>query len=141
MNDQLLTFFHNHLGLFAATAGVLLLLIANEVHGSLTGGKKLGPQEAVRLINDRSPIVVDLRSPADFKKSHLLNAINLPLAKLEARAGEIGKDKSRPVLVYDALGGGGDAVVTLKKLGFTEVYPLRGGINGWLSGNLPVTAR
>ncbi len=142
MNDQLLTFFHNHLPLFAAAAGVLLLLIANEVHGSLTGGKKLGPQEAVRMINDREPLVIDLRAAGDFKKSHLLNAVNLPLAKLESRAGEIGKDKARPVIVYDALGGGGsEAAAKLRKLGFTEVYPLRGGINGWLSSNLPVTAK
>jgi rhodanese-related sulfurtransferase len=141
LNDQLLTFFHNHLALFAAAAGVVLLIIANEVHGTLTGGKKLGPLEAVRLINDRDPLVIDLRAPADFKKGHLLNAINLPLAKIEARIGELGKDKARPVIVYDALGGGVDAVTKLRALGFTEVYPLRGGINGWLSSNLPVTAR
>lgn len=141
MNDQLLTFFHNHLPLFAGAAGVLLLIVANEVHGSLTGGKKLGPQEAVRLINDRTPVLVDLRAPADFKKSHLLNAINLPLAKLDERAAEIGKDKARPVIVYDALGGGGEAAAKLRKLGHTEVYPLRGGLNGWLTSNLPVTAK
>ena len=141
LNDTLLTFFHNHLPLFAAAGGVLLLLIANEVHGNLTGGKKLGPQEAVRLINDREPLLLDLRAPADFKKAHLLNAINLPLAKLDARIGEIGKDKARPVIVYDALGGGTDAVARLRKLGFSEVYPLRGGLNGWLSSNLPVTSK
>ncbi len=141
LTDTLLTFFHNHLPLFGAAAGVLLLLIANEVHGNLTGGRKLGPLEAVRLINDREPLLLDLRAPADFKKAHLLNAINLPLAKIDARIGEIGKDKTRPVIVYDALGGGVDAVTKLRKLGFAEVYPLRGGLNGWLSSNLPVTSK
>ncbi len=141
MNDQLLAFFHNHLGLFAAAAGVLLLLIANEVHGSVTGGRKLGPQEAVRLINDREAVVVDLRPAADFKKAHLLRAINLPVAKLDERAAELGKDKARPVILYDALGGGGEAAAKLRKLGHTEVYPLRGGINGWIGANLPVTVK
>lgn len=140
MPDQLLSFAQAHLGLFAALAAVLTLLVANEIHGIITGGRKLGPLEVVRLINDREPVVVDVRPAADFKKGHLLNAMSLPLAKLEERANEIAKDKTRPVVVYDALGGT-EAAVKLRKLGFTEVYPLRGGLNAWLGANLPVTAK
>jgi rhodanese-related sulfurtransferase len=142
VSDQLLTFFHAHIGLFIAFAVVLALFVANELHGAVTGGKKLGPMEAVRLINDREPVVVDVRPAADFKKGHLLNAMSLPLAKLEERASEIAKDKSKPVIVYCALGGTSvEAALKLRKLGFSEVYPLRGGINGWLGANLPVTAK
>ncbi|MDR3417793.1 MAG: rhodanese-like domain-containing protein [Nevskia sp.] len=139
---QLVEFFHHHIGLFAALAAVLALLLANELHGAIAGGRRLAPLEAVRLINDREAIVVDVRPPADFKKGHLLNALNLPLSKLEERAGELGKDKSRPVLVYCALGGTAtEAAAKLRKLGHSEVYPLRGGLNGWLGSNLPVTAK
>jgi len=96
----------------------------------------------VRLINDREAIVVDLRAAGDYKKGHLLNALNLPAAKLAERAGELGKDKSKPVLLYCALGSvAGEAAAQLRKLGYSEVYPLRGGINGWLSSNLPVTVK
>lgn len=140
--QQYLEFIANHPGLFAALAGVVALLIANEIHGSFTGGKRLSAAEAVRLINDREPLIVDLRAPGDFKRSHLLNAVNIPLARLEERIGELGKDKSRPVLVYDSLGTGAtEAVARLRKHGFTEAYPLRGGLNGWLGASLPVTAR
>ncbi len=142
MTDQLLTFFHTHTLLFAAAAAVLLALAANEVHGAITGGARLGAMDAVRLINDREPVVVDLRAAGDFKKSHLLNALSLPLAKLEERASEIGKDKSKPIIVYDALGGGAvEGAAKLRKLGYAEVYPLRGGLNGWLGANLPVTSK
>ncbi|GAC1632690.1 MAG: rhodanese-like domain-containing protein [Nevskia sp.] len=142
MTDQLLTFFHAHVPLFIALALVLAVLVANELHGALTSGAKLGPMEAVRLINDREPVVVDVRAPADFKKGHLLNAMSLPIGKLEERASEISKDRSRPVIVYDALGGVGiEAALKLRKLGFSEVYPLRGGLNGWLGANLPITAK
>jgi rhodanese-related sulfurtransferase len=140
--QQYLEFITHHPGLFAALAGVLALLIANEVHGNLTGGKRLSASEAVRLINDREPLIVDLRAPGDYKRSHLLQALNIPLAKLEERVGELGKDKTRPVLLYDMLGGGGgEAAVKLKKHGFVEAYPLRGGLNAWLGANLPVTAK
>jgi rhodanese-related sulfurtransferase len=128
--------------LFAALAGVVALLIANEVHGNLTGGKRLSIPEAVRLINDREPLIVDVRTVADFKRSHLLNALNIPLAKIDERATELGRDKSRPILIYDALGSSaGEAADKIKKLGHAEAYPLRGGINSWLGASLPVTAK
>lgn len=140
--QQFLEFFANHLVLFAAFGTVLLLMVANEVHGSLTGGKRVGPMEAVRMINDREPVIVDLRPAGDFKKGHLLNAINVPLAKLDERAGDLGKDKNRPVLLYCALGtSSGEAAARLRKLGFTEAYPIRGGLNAWMQSNLPVTAK
>jgi rhodanese-related sulfurtransferase len=140
--QQFIEFFGNHLVLFAAFGTVLLLIVANEVHGNVTGGKRVGPLEAVRMINDREPVIVDLRPAADFKKGHLLNAINVPLAKLEERVGDLGKDKTRPVLLYCALGGtSGEAAARLRKLGFAEAYPLRGGLNAWMQSNLPVTAK
>lgn len=140
--QQFIEFFGNNLALFAALAAVIVLLIANEVHGSLTGGKRLSALEAVRMINDREPVIVDLRPVADYKKGHLLNAINLPVAKLDEKVGELGKDKSRPVLLYCALGGSsGEAAAKLRKLGYTEAYPIRGGLNAWLQNNLPVTAK
>jgi rhodanese-related sulfurtransferase len=140
--QQFLEFFANHLLLFAALGGVIALIVANEVHGGLTGGKRLSALEVVRMINDREPLIVDLRPAPDFKKGHLLNAINLPLAKLDERLNEIGKDKSRPVILYCALGGSsGEAASKLRKLGYAEAYPLRGGLNAWLQNNLPVTAK
>lgn len=140
--SQLVEFFGNHVGLFVALGVVVLLLIANEVHGTLTGGKRLSVPEAVRLINDRDPLILDVRTPADFKKGHLLNAHNAPLTKLDESLGSASKDKSKPVLVYCALGSSSiSAAERLRKLGYAEVYPLRGGINAWLGASLPVTAR
>jgi rhodanese-related sulfurtransferase len=140
--DQLLTFLHAHYGLFAALAAVGIATIANEVHGVLRAGARLAPLDAVRLINDRDALVLDVRPHADFKKSHLLNAVNMPLAKFAEHATEIGKDKNRPVIVYCALGSSQvEAAQTLRKLGHVEVYLLRGGLSGWLGANLPVTAK
>jgi len=139
---QLLEFFSNHPSLFIALGVVLALLVANEVHGAVTGGKRLNAPEAVRLINDRDPIVLDVRPLADFKRGHLLHAQNVPLTKLDEQLGAIAKDKARPILVYCALGGSSStAAEKLKKHGYAEVYPLRGGINAWLSANLPVTTK
>ncbi|MFA5941865.1 MAG: rhodanese-like domain-containing protein [Sinimarinibacterium sp.] len=139
---QFVEFFGNHVGLFVALGVVALVMIANEVHGALTGGKRLSVPEAIRLINDRDPIILDVRTPADFKKGHLLHAQNAPLTKLDESLGTAGKDKSKPVLVYCAMGPSSvNAAERLRKLGFAEVYPLRGGLNAWLGASLPVTAK
>lgn len=140
--QQFIEFFGNNLPLFSAAIVIVALIVANEVHGTVTGGKRLSAPEAVRMINDREPLVVDLRSAADFKKGHLINALNLPAQKIGERSSELGKDKSRPIILYCALGGSSrEAAMTLRKQGFAEVYPLRGGMNGWLQNNLPITAK
>jgi rhodanese-related sulfurtransferase len=139
---QLLEFFHNHTLLFAAAGVVLVLLIVNESTATLLGEVRIGATEAVRLINDRDAVIVDLRPAAEFKRGHLLNAVNLPFAKIEERVSELGKDKARPVLLYCALGSmATQAAAKLKKLGYSEVYPLKGGLNAWTGANLPVTAK
>ncbi len=139
---QLVEFFHNHTLLFVAGGVLLLLLVVNEMTAGLMGEKRVNAQDAVRLINDRDAVIVDLRPSAEYKRGHLLNAMNLPFAKLEERASELGKDKARPVLLYCALGSvSGQAAAKLKKLGYAEVYPLQGGLNAWTGANLPVTAK
>ena len=139
--DQLLAFVQNHVGLFVALVVVVVLLVANEVHGNIAGGKRLTALEAVRFINDRDPVIVDLRPASDFKRGHLLNAVNAPFAKFDEYVGQF-KDKSRPVLLYCALGTMGSTIAEkLRQQGYAEVYPLRGGINAWLMNSLPVTVK
>ena len=126
----------------AALATVMLAIIANEVHGNMTGGRKLSAPEAVRLINDRDARVVDVRPVADFKKGHLLGAVNVPHDKLKDRLTELGKDKTHPVILYCALGGTArESALLLKAQGYTEAYPLAGGLNAWMAANLPVTVK
>jgi rhodanese-related sulfurtransferase len=139
---QLLEFIGQHPVLFSALGAAVILLILNEMSHLVTGEKRLTPPEAVRLINDRHALVLDVRPPADFKKGHILNALNVPQPKLAERIGELGKDTARPIVVYCALGGvAAQAAHALKQAGFTEVYPLKGGLNSWLSASLPVTTR
>ena len=140
--DQLLPFVGQHPVLFSALGAAFVLLILNEMSGLVTGEKRLSPAEAVRLINDRHALVLDVRAPGDFKKGHILNALNVPQQKLAERLSELGKDTARPIVVYCALGGvSAQASHTLKKAGYSEVYPLKGGLNSWLSASLPVTTR
>jgi rhodanese-related sulfurtransferase len=128
--------------LASALGAVAVLLILNEMSGFVTGEKRLSPPEVVRLINDAHALVVDVRPAGDYKKGHILNAVNLPQAKLAERIGELGKDTARPIVVYCALGGvSAQAAHALRKAGYSQAWPLAGGLNGWLAASLPVTTR
>jgi rhodanese-related sulfurtransferase len=140
--QQLIEFLTRHWILSSALLAVLVLMALNELWMMLRSEKKLSPPDAVRLINDNNALVLDVRSVADFKKGHIINALNIPLAKLEERIGEIGKNKEKPVLCYCMLGSSAPQACTrLKKLGFTTVYSLRGGLNAWQGASLPVTIK
>lgn len=138
----IIEFLSAHWILSSALVLVLVAMVANELWTNLRGEKRLSPAEAVRLINDQNAALLDVRSPADFKKSHLLNAVNIPAARIEERINEIAKLKERTVLCYCALGSlAPQACTTLRKQGFTTVYSLKGGLNAWQGASLPVTTK
>lgn len=140
--DSLLVFVGNHPLLFSALALVMLAIIANEVHGSLRGGSKVSPLAAVRLANDENARFIDLRSPADFKRGRVINAVNVPANRLDEHLASLEKDKARPLVVYCAMGTTAPAVADrLRKAGFSSVHAMRGGINAWQAAGLPLVSK
>jgi rhodanese-related sulfurtransferase len=53
-----------------------------------------------RALQDKSALVVDVRTPDEFAKAHFDGAVSIPLPELAARAAELPKDK--PVILYCA---------------------------------------
>lgn len=139
--EELLAFVARHPMLFSALGVVALLIVANELHGTLRGGRRLTPVEAVRLSNDRDARFVDVRTPADFKRGHIIGAVNIPASKIDSSPKELAKLKETPLVVYCALGASAPGVVErLRKQGFEEVYAMRGGINAWQQAGLPISS-
>lgn len=65
----------------------------------LAGGEILGEESAARLIADGGQLV-DIRSPADFRRDALPGALNLPVEALSYDFRQL--DKQEPVIVYGA---------------------------------------
>src|SRR4051812_39555447 len=86
-----------------------------------TGGPAVSPQDATLMINRRDALVLDVRSPEEYGKGHILNARNVPLSQLEGRAGELQKHKTRPVIVCED-GARSAAAGVLRKIGFEKVH-------------------
>ena len=54
-------------------------------------------------------------------------------------AQELGRFTARPLITYSDRGNHGrNAAGTLAKLGFKEIYTLRGGLRAWVDAGLPL---
>jgi len=104
-------------------------------------GRGLSSPDAIQLINRRNAVVVDIRSAEAFAAGHLPQARHLPLADLSAKAAQVAKNKSIPIIVV-CQGGvqSAKAQTVLSGAGYTEVYGLDGGIDGWKKAGMPVVA-
>lgn len=102
------------------------------------GGPRVSATDAVQLINRHDAVVVDIREPNEYAVSHIINSRNVPLKELDSRVKELARFKEKPVIVTCDTGNrsrGG--VAALKKLGFTQVYNLTGGLGAWQQAGLP----
>ena len=99
-------------------------------------GDSLSVHQLTAQVNSANAQVVDLRELKEFRDGHIVNAVNIPFAKLAERQGEL--DKARPVILVDKMGQHtGTAGRSLKAAGF-QVARLTGGMAEWTGSNLPV---
>lgn len=69
----------------------------------------------------RGALIVDVRTPAEYKKRHGDNSINIPLDELEKRLSEL--NKAKPVILCCFSGARSRvAQKILEKNGFEEIY-------------------
>lgn len=125
---------------------VLVLLVSGGmlvwpfVGGRFSGVREIGAFEATALINRRNAVLVDVRDDKEYTDGgRIPNAVHLPQSQLAERAQELKKHTARPLIVYCERGQRSRvAAGTLAKLGFAEVYTLRGGLRAWSEAGLPV---
>jgi rhodanese-related sulfurtransferase len=78
--------------------------------------------EVKPTVKNNTPILVDVRTPAEFKSGAVDGAINIPLDEIKRRYKEFGEDVSREITVYCASGArSAYAQNVLKELGYTNV--------------------
>lgn len=107
-----------------------------------TGASSIGPQKAVMLINRQGAVVVDVREKKEFDTGHIVDSINIPLAKLKQRLSELRKHKEKPVVVVCKLGQhSSDAAKTLQESDYAEVFRLSGGLTEWKAQSLPLVQK
>jgi rhodanese-related sulfurtransferase len=132
------SFFANYLNIaliaIALVSGVLLAwpTITRRGHG-------LSAADATQLINRRNAVVLDVRTAEQYGQGHLPQARNYPFEELTAKASQISKNKSTPLLLVCQNGQRArKAEQVLTEAGYAEVYSLQGGLEAWQTAGMPV---
>jgi len=126
---------------------VMLMFVASISLGGCFGSaeadnpKHVNVMEFQKLINEvPGAVVVDVRTPQEFGAGHLQGAILLPVQVLDTKATQVLQDKNAPYFVYCRSGNRSEVAVNmLKKMGYTNVTNMLGGIIDWSNKGLPLT--
>ncbi|HET7129170.1 MAG TPA: molybdopterin-synthase adenylyltransferase MoeB [Gaiellaceae bacterium] len=82
---------------------------------------------------------VDVREVEEWQQGHLPGAVLVPRGNLESRIERVAPDKSRPVVLYCAVGArSAFAAKSLSELGYADVHSLAGGIEDWKRDGLEI---
>ena len=136
---SIITFLYAHWVLSSLFVVFFLAYIAFEMRVRFLGPKRLSPQEAVALLNQKDPILLDLRDKSKFDQGHIIKARQCAAGDLQPTLEKLKVSKEQPIILVCQLGQTTSATGTkLKKLGFTAVYQLSGGMQAWTTAELPV---
>lgn len=125
--------------LIAALLATIGMLITHEGRKS---GPALSPQQAINLINSEEGVFVDLRDAAAFKQGHIVDALHIPMSKLQERSSELASYKDKPVILVCNMGQqAATAGKQLRAAGFNQVYKMAGGMMEWSNLQLPTVRK
>jgi len=123
---------------FAALLALAVMLIVHETRKS---GPSLTPQQAINLVNEENGVFLDLRDASEFKKGHIVSAINIPSARLPERMVELEKYQDKPIVLVCKMGQqSGVAGKQLKAANYGKVYKMSGGMMEWGNLQLPMVS-
>jgi rhodanese-related sulfurtransferase len=117
------------------------LLLGGLLWWDIRHAPQFAPSQLVRedgsMAIGKPPLVLDVRTEAEFARGHVPNAANVPFFSYESLAA-IKSPKDRPVIVYCELGPRAAwARWMLRLAGFTEVKHLAGHMAAWRDANMP----
>ncbi|MCI6673271.1 MAG: rhodanese-like domain-containing protein [Sphaerochaetaceae bacterium] len=92
--------------------------------------RDISQEEGKRMIEEKHVVLVDVRTPEEFKAGHIPGAINIRNESIKGEPEEL-PDKNARILLYCRSGlRAEDAMTKLDELGYTDLSNM-GGILDW----------
>lgn len=91
------------------------------------GGNSISTAELKTIINDKDKVFVDVRTPGEYKARNIRQFKNIPLG---SDFSKLPKDKEILVICQSGMRSN-QACKQLKKLGYTKVTNIRGGMSAY----------
>ncbi len=93
--------------------------------------KDIGLEELKQLQNEGA-IIIDVRSPQEYREGHIDGAISIPEYKIKKEVENRIPDKNQNMVVYCSSGGRSKKTQKqLRKLGYSQVYNLYNGLTNY----------
>ncbi len=109
---------------------------------SIGKGKSITSKNVVLIMNRQPSFIVDIRNEEDFNLGHIPNAINIPFDEIANKIQTIMKHSKKVCFVYCQRGVRSERAINLLiKSGFKNVLSIEGGINAWISSQLPTISK
>jgi len=122
----------NHAAMIIALLAMSVSLLAGE------NAKDITPAQAQKMIVMGGYLVLDVRTPKEYRSGHLVNAVLVDYYEKEFLANLMKLDKDKPIIVYCARGRrSAEAMDMMVNNGFKKVYNVVGGFERWSAELLP----
>ncbi|QDE32983.1 MULTISPECIES: rhodanese-like domain-containing protein [Shewanella] len=138
--QEYMEFFKANPMLSLAWVGLFVALVVSVIKSSTSKVKNVSHQELTLMVNKQDAKVVDVRSKEEFKKGHIVDALNVTLTEIKNnQVTSLEKFKTSPIILVCNSGmTSSQAAQLLTKQGFENMFNLKGGMAEWQSANLPV---
>jgi rhodanese-related sulfurtransferase len=99
----------------------------------------VSPREVYERRADEKVLIIDVRTPAEFKQERIEQAVNKPLDSIEKWVNELPKDKT----IYFVCRSGNRSGIAQRiaaQRGYENTYNMEGGMIAWRREGLPVVS-
>jgi rhodanese-related sulfurtransferase len=112
---------------------LVVFLNAGVLFAQDTSGAAISEAAFAKRMQKRKTIVLDVRTPEEYKEGHIKNAINYNFLDSLAFDRQIGTlNKNKKYLLYCKSGKrSGKAMMLMQQKGFKKLHHLDGGITAW----------
>jgi rhodanese-related sulfurtransferase len=101
---------------------------------------EISPDAAVKKLQNKDAVIVDVREKDEWEEGHIPNAIHLSRGTIELDIEEKVPDPNAMIICH--CGGGGRSALaaeSLQKMGYKNVRSMAGGLKAWKAAGLPTT--
>jgi rhodanese-related sulfurtransferase len=99
---------------------------------------KLSVEEFDKKRKEKDAVVLDVRTPEEFKEGHVPGAVNLDISDKDFDKKVDALDKGKTYLVHCARGGRSSRATEVMRPKFDKLYDFSGGMNAWQKAGKPV---
>lgn len=122
-------------------AGYYVMSLSNSPEKTV-GGILNASELKNALEKEKDFVLVDVRTPDEYKAGHLSRSLLVPLDTIDRNAENVLTDKDKKLFVYCRTGRrSAEAVGKLRSMGYTNVYDVSGGITAWQASGYPIISK